>query len=84
MEVKIKIPDDAFYLLKRKSNLSVAESIIANGEPLEPFKGKYIEDYIESWGTFGFRCSVCHKPVTAEERAAECYNCKAKMEGWQS
>ena len=43
MEVVIKIPDEAYELLQHKHDLTIAESIIANGTPLPKGHDRLVE-----------------------------------------
>ena len=82
MELKVRIDDSVYYHLKQGDEIpderNMALIAIKEGTPLEPLKGHWIEDYIESWGGWGFRCSICRKPV--EKKEPTCFNCKAIME----
>lgn len=83
MKLIIDIPDEAYELLKRKSELdNIAESIIANGTPYEDRpKGKWIID------GHHIRCNMCNEYICNTDREGDkipdnfCPNCGADMRG---
>ena len=69
MQVVIDIPDEAYELLKRKSELdNIAESIIANGIPMPEGHGrlidadKYRHEWVDTFDScYGDKCSILFK-----------------------
>ena len=43
IELVIKIPQDAYELMRKRNDLTVAERVIANGKPLPKGHGKLVD-----------------------------------------
>ena len=85
IELVIKIPQDAYELMRKRNDLTIAERVIANGKPLK--KGHWIVDIKDMDYCF---CSECQHRFDVDhlkfswdkyELPPHCPNCGADMRG---
>ena len=86
IELVIKIPEDAYELMRKRNDLTVAERVIANGTPLKT--GHWITQWNGVHQKEYYYCSECREEFSYDGETGIkmndydfCPNCGADMRG---
>ena len=86
IELVIKIPQDAYELMRKRNDLTIAERVIANGKPLK--KGLWIPHWNVVHQKEYYYCSECGEEFSYDGETGIkmidynfCPNCGADMRG---